>query len=58
MTSLYEPNEYALLSTRLTEQEMACIEYCQVHSDCAVDGECALQERVADIIAAESEVVG
>ena len=55
---LYEPNEYALLSARLTPEEMICIEHCQVHSDCAADGECALQERVADIIASESEVVG
>ena len=53
---LYEPNEYALLSAQLTEQEMICIEHCQIHSDCVADGECALQERVADIIAKESEV--
>ncbi|KKN21081.1 hypothetical protein LCGC14_0929070 [marine sediment metagenome] len=54
----YQPNEYAILSARLTEQEMTCIEHCQVHSDCAADGECPLQERVTDIIAKESEVVG
>ena len=57
MTRLYKSGEYALLSARLTEQEMTCIEHCQVHSDCAADGECALQERVVDIIAVESEVV-
>ena len=47
---------YVLLSQRLTEQEMTCIEHCQQYSDCAADGECELQERVADIVA-ESEVV-
>ncbi len=55
---LYKPNEYTTLSQRLTEQEMTCIEHCQTHTDCAADGECELQERVADISAAESEVVG
>lgn len=50
---IYKPTEYMALATRLTEQEMACIEHCQVHSDCAADGECALQERVANIIATE-----
>lgn len=54
----YKPNEYAILAQRLTEQEMTCIEHCQTHNDCAVDGECPLQDRVADIIATESEVVG
>lgn len=55
---IYRPNEYAILSQRLTKQEMTCIEHCQIHSDCAADGECPLQKRVADIIAenAESEV--
>ena len=51
MTRLYESNEYVTLSQRLTKQEMTCIEHCQVHSDCATDGDCALQERAADIIA-------
>ena len=49
---------YALLSQRLTEQEMVCLAYCQICNDCVADGECPLQERAADIIAAESEVVG
>ena len=52
---LYEPNEYVLLLARLTEQEMICIEHCQTHSDCTVDGECVLQERVADIIAQQAD---
>ncbi|KKN69802.1 hypothetical protein LCGC14_0437480 [marine sediment metagenome] len=61
MTRLYESNEYALLSARLTKQELTCIEHCQQHSDCAsdcaADGECELQERVADIVTeSESEV--
>ncbi|KKN19126.1 hypothetical protein LCGC14_0948820 [marine sediment metagenome] len=59
MTRLYESNEYALLSARLTKQELTCIEHCQQHSDCAADGECALQERVANIVTEnESGVVG
>ncbi len=48
---------HIILSQRLTEQEMVCIKHCQQHSDCAADGECELQERAADIIATESEVI-
>lgn len=56
----YQPNEYTILSQRLTEAELECIAHCQIHTDCAADGECELQERVADIIATEteSEVMG
>ena len=49
-------HDYAILSARLTADELKCLDYCQQHSDCAADGECELQERAADIIAAESEV--
>ncbi|KKL19864.1 hypothetical protein LCGC14_2461170 [marine sediment metagenome] len=50
---------HIILSQRLTKQELTCIEHCQQHSDCAADGECELQERVANIVTEnESEVVG
>ena len=52
----YQPNEYVILSQRLTKQEMTCISYCQQHSDCAANGECELQERAANIIAENSEL--
>ncbi len=55
MTRIYKPNEYVILSQRLTKLEMGCIAHCQVHGDCSADGECGLQDKVADIIAAESE---
>ena len=47
--------DFVILSSRLTIAEMHCINYCRTHNDCAADGECELQERAADIIAAESE---
>ena len=50
-------HDYLILSARLTKRELTCLEHCQQHSDCAADGECELQERAADIIAAESEVI-
>ncbi len=46
---------YLILSTQLTPEEMACIEHCQQHSDCAADGECELQERAANIVAENAE---
>lgn len=49
-------NEYVILSARLTPDEMVCLAHCRIF-DCAADGECELQERAADIIAAESEVM-
>ncbi len=48
--------DYVILSQQLTVAEMHCISHCQQHSDCAVDGECELQERAANIIAENSEL--
>ena len=48
--------EYVILSARLTPAEMACLAHCRIF-DCAADGECELQERAADIVAKESEVM-
>lgn len=47
--------DFVILSTQLTAEEMTCIEHCQQHSDCVADGECELQERVANIIAENAE---
>lgn len=47
--------DYTTLSTQLTPEEMTCLAYCQICSDCAADGECVLQERAANIIAESAE---
>ena len=47
-----------ILSAQLTADELNCLDYCQTHSDCVMDGECELQEHAADIIANENEVAG
>lgn len=42
--------QYRLLLSRLSPEELVCISHCAVFSDCATDGDCELQDKVTKII--------
>jgi hypothetical protein len=44
----YSDSKYAYLVSKLTEQELFCLQYCSV---CDVSGECNTQDKVADLLA-------
>lgn len=54
--TIYDTEEYVILAARLTPTELECINRCTQHG-CVVNGECPLQDRVANILAVEREKV-